>query len=346
VSNDQFEPTELSTSQPSGGQGRPAPSPGLPVVDLTASTLRPTPPAPAVMQVQPAPAPAPAAFPASAHSPIPEGQSGRLRGEGTPLIPPERPSRAWDPIAPTIIPAASVPSPVELTDPDSNAATEQAGGLLTATASNSFGTPPGATSSDGAAVSPLTPEQAAQAAQVAHSEARSARARALGEIAVGPDVVTAPSVIGLPTTYNKFPSLVLLVLRLIVAALMGIRCFRDADALSATTRLWENTVLPSAEILAWVQIAAEGAIALLLLFGLGTRVVGLLLMILSVAWLTFVLWGAVSPFHAGVPGFTGEFEILLVGVGFVFLGVGGGGWLSLDGFFHRARVERKNNRSS
>jgi uncharacterized membrane protein YphA (DoxX/SURF4 family) len=195
-----------------------------------------------------------------------------------------------------------------------------------------------------APVEPAVPAAGSEAAK-----ARSARARALGEVAPTPDVIAAPAKIGLPTQYNKFPSFVLLLLRLSTAALMGIRCFRDAEALSATKQLWANTVLNDTlnpDVLAWIQVAAEGAIALLLLFGLGVRVVGAALMVLGVAWLVFVLWGAVSPFQTGIPGFTGEFEILLVAVGFLFLGVGGGGWLSLDAFFHRARVERKNAKAA
>jgi uncharacterized membrane protein YphA (DoxX/SURF4 family) len=197
----------------------------------------------------------------------------------------------------------------------------------------------------------IAPDPEAVAAQSAAdlAQARSDRAQALGELARTPDVVAAPVKLGPPTQYNKFPSLVLLVLRLAVAALMGIRCFRDAEALSATTQIWRDTILGgyvNAEILTWIQIAAEGMAALLLLFGLGTRVVGGVLMILGAAWLTFILWGAVNPFQRGIPGFTGEFEVLLVAVGFLFTGLGGGGWLSLDAFFHRARLERKNAKTA
>jgi uncharacterized membrane protein YphA (DoxX/SURF4 family) len=312
VSHDPLDPIAPSAPENTAEPARVIPSPTLPVVDLTASALRG--PAPVAEVVPP-----------------PE----------TPVAPPRVDTATalnWTPIEPGVIHAASpspVTAPVELTEPP--------GALV---ASSPYAPPVEPVEQPVAFVAPSLDDPAvAQTSVIAESsaaEARTARARALGEVAPTPDVVTAPLRAHLPTTYNKFPSLALLLLRLAVAALMGIRAFRDADALTATTTLWRNTILPNPEVLAWTQVAIEGAIALLLLFGLGTRVVGFLLMVLAVAWLTFVLWGAVSPFQTGMPGFTGEFEVLLVTVGFAFLALGGGGWLSLDAFFHRARVERKN----
>jgi uncharacterized membrane protein YphA (DoxX/SURF4 family) len=162
--------------------------------------------------------------------------------------------------------------------------------------------------------------------------------------------VTAPELHHLPSTYKGFPSLMLLVLRFVVIALMAIRVWLDTKPLADTVTMWQNTVLPDtyARPLAYAQVAVEAAIVVLLLFGLGTRLVGLLLVALAAAWLVFILWGVGSPFDASGFGvaFTGEFEVLLIGVGLVFLGLGGGGWLSLDSFFHRARVERKNQHVS
>jgi uncharacterized membrane protein YphA (DoxX/SURF4 family) len=171
------------------------------------------------------------------------------------------------------------------------------------------------------------------------------RARALGELAPTPDVITAPQMIGLPSTYGKFPSFTIMLLRFVVAALMGIRAVQDASHLSATTAIWENTVLPSPQIFAWGQICVEAACALLLVFGIGVRLVGALLVVLNIGLLAFVYWGAVSPFQDGVSGFTGELQILLIGVGLLLIGVGGGGWLSVDSFIHRDRVRRRNERS-
>ncbi|MDR1078341.1 MAG: DoxX family membrane protein, partial [Propionibacteriaceae bacterium] len=171
------------------------------------------------------------------------------------------------------------------------------------------------------------------------------RARALGELAPTPDVITAPQMIGLPSTYGKFPSFMIVLLRFVVAALMGIRAVQDASHLSATTAIWQNTVLPSPQIFAWAQICVEAACALLLVFGIGVRLVGALLVLLNIGLLAFVYWGAVSPFQDGVSGFTGELQVLLIGVGLLWIGVGGGGWLSVDSFIHRDRVRRRNERS-
>ncbi|MDR1449771.1 MAG: hypothetical protein LBI84_06170 [Propionibacteriaceae bacterium] len=306
-------PAAASTS------GRPAP---LPVVQVTAAA------APQISR--------PAA-PAGGLAPIPPPPAAAVRG-GSAVGPASTPAAG----SPASAPAASDPAPAKAAQasPASAASPAAAAGALPAAGGLTVPAPTGVI----APVEPAVPAAGSEAAK-----ARSARARALGEVAPTPDVIAAPAKIGLPTQYNKFPSFVLLLLRLSTAALMGIRCFRDAEALSATKQLWANTVLNDTlnpDVLAWIQVAAEGAIALLLLFGLGVRVVGAALMVLGVAWLVFVLWGAVSPFQTGIPGFTGEFEILLVAVGFLFLGVGGGGWLSLDAFFHRARVERKNAKAA
>jgi uncharacterized membrane protein YphA (DoxX/SURF4 family) len=179
---------------------------------------------------------------------------------------------------------------------------------------------------------------------VSPEDGLSSRARALGELAPTPDVIAAPQMIGLPSTYGKMPSLMIVLLRFVVAALMGIRAVQDASHLSATTAIWENTVLPSPQILAWSQICVEAACALLLVFGIGVRLVGALMIVLNLSLLAFVLWGAVSPFQDGLSGFTGELQVLSIGVGLLFLGVGGGGWLSVDSFIHRDRVRRRNER--
>lgn len=130
-------------------------------------------------------------------------------------------------------------------------------------------------------------------------------------------------------------SLGLFLLRLVVAAIVGIRGLYHLLNLPATTELIQGTVLPYPSILAVVLGAAEVAIAIALVFGLLTRVAGLGLMLVAGGTLGFVLWGPWSPFTAGQAGFTGELELLLVAVGALFLLVGGGGWSVDHGF--RAR---------
>jgi uncharacterized membrane protein YphA (DoxX/SURF4 family) len=170
---------------------------------------------------------------------------------------------------------------------------------------------------------------------------RAQRARALGEVDPGADVVTAPRLFTAPSIYKGWPSFTLVLLRLVVVTLLSIRATQEWMNFSRTRDLWATAVLPNPELLALVQICAEYAIALLLLLGLATRVAGLAMMVLYVGVLIFLVWGAVNPFSATAVGFRGELEVLLVSIGLVFAGVGGGG-ASVDGAIHRARIDRKN----
>jgi len=172
---------------------------------------------------------------------------------------------------------------------------------------------------------------------------RAARARALGEVDPGADVIAAPAPFGPPSVYKGWPSFTLFVFRLVVAAILGIRATQELINFEQTKALWETSILPNPGVVAIVQIVVEYAIAIMLLIGLASRVAGVLLMLLAIGWLVFLVWGAVNPFSSGVVGFRGEFEVLLVAAGLVFAGVGGGR-AAVDGAIHRARLERKNAR--
>ncbi len=176
------------------------------------------------------------------------------------------------------------------------------------------------------------------------AEEREARDRQLGKVQPG-DQAPAPTPFTLPSTYGVVPSLGLLVLRWVAGGVVGVRAFLHAMDIAALQKLWvDHTILASsATAVAWVQVAAEAVVALMLLLGLGTRVAGLLLTGVSVCLLAFMLWGAGNPFQPGVVGFIGELELLMAGVGLMFLAVGGGGW-SIDAGVHRGRIDRKNER--
>jgi hypothetical protein len=281
------------------------PSPALPEAPVAPA------PIPDSIFATPAPQPSPADAPTLA---APAGHLG-----GPPIAPPVRPVAD---VAPAVTPD---PAP-------------------TVFAATPLVPPPGPNFRQAQETRVIAPTDEAAALEAA----RTARAKALGEVAPTPDVVTAPELFHLPSTYNKFPSLMLFLLRLVVIALMGIRVWQDTSPLSATIATWENTLVPDAyaKLAAYSQIGVEALIALLLLFGLGSRLAGALTTILAVTWLALVLWGVGSPFDAAGSGvvFAGEFQVLLAAVGLVLLGVGTGGWLTLDSFFHRARIERKNQR--
>ena len=170
---------------------------------------------------------------------------------------------------------------------------------------------------------------------------RAARARALGEVDPGADVIAAPVMLTPPAMYKAWPSFTLFVFRLIVATILSIRATQELLNFTQTKALWSVSILPNPEIFAIVQIVVEYLIALMLVLGLASRVAGLLLIVLYVMVLSFVTWGSVNPFTSGVIGFNGEYEVLMVVIGLVFAGIGGGG-AAVDGAVHRARLERKN----
>jgi len=177
--------------------------------------------------------------------------------------------------------------------------------------------------------------------ETAADDRHAARARALGEVDPGADVVAAPVLFTPPEMYKAWPSFTLFMFRLIVATVLSVRATQELLNFTATKSLWATTILSNPEILAITQIVVEYLIALMLLLGLASRVAGLLLMILYIVVLSFITWGAVNPFVSGVIGFRGEYEVLMVVIGLVFAGIGGGG-AAVDGAVHRARLERKN----
>ncbi|MDR2974033.1 MAG: DoxX family membrane protein [Propionibacteriaceae bacterium] len=170
---------------------------------------------------------------------------------------------------------------------------------------------------------------------------RAARARALGEVDPGADVVAAPAQFLPPSIYKRWPSFTLFIFRLVVAAVLGIRATQEWMNFEAIKGLWAGSILPQAEIVAIVQFVVEYLVAVLLLLGLGSRVAGVLLFVLNASVLCFVVWGAVNPFTNGVVGFAGEYNVLMAAIGLLFAGIGGGG-AAVDAVIHRARLERKN----
>ncbi len=160
-----------------------------------------------------------------------------------------------------------------------------------------------------------------------------------------PRAVAAPAATAAPVTVVQrtndkfFGSLGLFLLRLVVAAIMGVHGANKLMNLPAAVEMLQSTILPSPNILAIVIGSAEVAIAIALVFGLLTRLAGLGVALVAGGALAFVQWGSWSPFKPGEAGFTGELELLLVGVGLLFLLVGGGGWSVDRGFRARKTVD-------
>ena len=199
-----------------------------------------------------------------------------------------------------------------------------------------------------AAAVPLVEQTAvldAQEAARVRREERAARDRQLGKVIAAPDDADEPLVTKFttPSTYKGLPSLGVLLFRLVIAAVVGIRAWQHITHLSATRDMWAATVVPSSGIVAYTQIGLEIAIAVMLVIGLGTRIAGLLLIVLSIAQLVFVQWGVVSPFQPGASDFIGVVDVLLAGAG-VLLATVGGGRIAFDGAIHSSRIHRKNDR--
>ncbi|MDR0990010.1 MAG: DoxX family membrane protein, partial [Propionibacteriaceae bacterium] len=335
-------PVTVSTTDTPGDPAHAsATSPG----DAVPVRVPPKPPAVAPI-IRPADTPTPVASPAASNSPAEVPAAAAPEAVATP----EAPAAAAPTTTTITSPSATgADAPTQVMDMPVNgdaAATDPG-----QTTSASVATPAPAAADQSGVIAPSPSPDADQATEEQNqATARMARSKALGEVKPMPDVVAAPVRFLPPTTYNKFPSLVMIILRALVIVLLVDRVWLDLRSLSDTITLWENTVLPQAyaEYAAYAQIGLEMVIAILLLFGLGTRVAGALLIVINAAWLMFLLWGVGSPWSAAGSGvaFAGELQVLWIAVGFVFLGLGGGGWLSLDAYFHRARIERKNEKAS
>ncbi len=175
-------------------------------------------------------------------------------------------------------------------------------------------------------------------------EERVARDRSLGKVETVDDAPSGPAPFAVPTTYRGFPSFGFFLLRLVVAGILGVRAYQHITGLTATKAMWANTVLPQPELVAWVQIGLEIAIAVMLLLGLATRIAGLALLVLSVALLAFVLWGVAPILSQGTYGFLGDLDLLLATLGLFFFATGGGG-AGIDANIHRGRIQRKNDKA-
>lgn len=159
-----------------------------------------------------------------------------------------------------------------------------------------------------------------------------------------PRVATAAAVpAGRPprTTDRPGPSLGLFLLRLAVAALVGVDGLNNLLAPAGTRDMLARTVLPSSDLIVMVLGGVQVAVAVLLVLGLATRLAGLVVAVIAGGMLAFVLWGPWSVFRLGEQGFVGDREVLLAAAGLLLLFVGGGGWAVDRGFRRRRATSRE-----
>lgn len=173
---------------------------------------------------------------------------------------------------------------------------------------------------------------------------REARMRALSAPAPEPAAPPEPVIVLKRTTDKFVGSFGLMVLRLVTAAVVGIRGFQLLANRAVSEQQFSVSLLPEPQI--WVLVAGFGSllVALALVLGLLTRAAGAGLMLIALGDLIFFQYGAGwSPFIEGMPGFLGEAQLLATAIGLVFLCVGGGGWSfdrSVRASRERGRVER------
>lgn len=125
------------------------------------------------------------------------------------------------------------------------------------------------------------------------------------------------------TTDKFFGSAGLFLLRVVTAAIIGLHGFAKALDPTGVERMLTGTVIPEPGIMTYVVTGAEIAIALALLFGLMTRLAGFGLAAIGIGALVFVHW-TTNPFTGNL--LAGELELLLGGVGVLFVCLGAGGW--------------------
>ncbi|NYI71401.1 putative oxidoreductase [Naumannella cuiyingiana] len=199
--------------------------------------------------------------------------------------------------------------------------------------------------SEGTQVMPLAAGTAA--GETDWEERRRARDEALGKrtpppVVVGDEAVAPAAGAGRSarTTDRFLASLGLFLLRLVVAAIMGLHGVAKLMAITDVQTMLAGTVIPYPEIMALVLAISEVLIALSLLFGLLVRLSGLGVALIGIGALVFVKW-TTFPFSNGYE-LAGELELLLGAVGILFLCVGGGRW-GIDGGFRARRRRAKEN---
>lgn len=119
----------------------------------------------------------------------------------------------------------------------------------------------------------------------------------------------------------------LFILRLVVASVMGVHGLQKVQDRAATEQQLRALHVPAPDTLATLFGPIELAIAVALVLGFAVRAAGLGTTIIAISALLLVRWTSTDTiFVAHQPGFAGETELLLAGIGLMLLGVGGGGW--------------------
>ena len=114
--------------------------------------------------------------------------------------------------------------------------------------------------------------------------------------------------------------------------------------MDAASDFLAGTVIPEPRLVAWILGFGLVSMAVLLVLGLGVRVVGFLLLFVSIASLVTIRWGAFSIFQDGMEGFLGDRTLLTAAVSLILMAFGAGRW-SIDGAIRGARDSSRAARS-
>lgn len=202
-------------------------------------------------------------------------------------------------------------------------------------------------------VDPVADQVRAEADRLAAERAARREAR---EAALAPAVVPAPAapvavpvgpadqalpvetrVLHLRTTDRFLGSAGLFLFRLALAAIIGVRGVNGLLSPQLAATPWQGNLLPQPQLVGLVLSAAYVGLAILLMFGMLTRLAGFGLAAIAIATLVFVKWGDFSPFLPNELGFVGELELLLAASGVLLLCIGSGAW-GVDYGFRRRRL--------
>lgn len=139
---------------------------------------------------------------------------------------------------------------------------------------------------------------------------------------------------------NGFASLGLFIFRVVVAGILAVAAMQILTPVSATADFLSQTRVPYATEVAWGLGIALALMAVLLVLGLGVRVIGLVLTAICAASLAFLRWGPFPIFVSGQEGFIGDKDLLLAAAGILLFCIGGGK-AGIDGAISKARWNAK-----
>lgn len=174
---------------------------------------------------------------------------------------------------------------------------------------------------------------------------RRARAERLGVVETSRDNEYRPAAVKPKRVTDKFfGSLGLFLLRLVTAVVLGVTAYSMLSPVGTTADILEPTLIPEPRLVSWIVGFTLAALAVLLVLGLFTRLVGFLILAYAVCVLVFLRWGSFNPFGQNfLEALHGDKELLLAGIGVLLLTLGGGGW-GIDGWFRRSRARAKAER--